>query len=258
VRVERRRVADQIFEELRRRIVSGLWVDGSQLPTERELAAEFEVSPNTIRESIRALGALGLVEVRQGSGAYVRLTPSALVSSSLGTVMRIETVPLVDVLELSRHLHLRIADLAIERATEEDVDRLQAFASAAPAPDGPGNARQVAEFLGSLIAAAHEPLVGVVAGSLDGLIIETIATAFADDPTGLVPDLRAIRGDWARIVDGIRSRDPQRARDAVGGYYDAAARIIAAHDALRDARMRDDLWTAVLEDLSVGRFRRTG
>lgn len=208
-----------------------------------------------MREAIRALGALGLVEVRQGSGASVRLTPSDLVATSLGTVMRVESVPLTDVFQLSRHLHARIADLAVERATDEDLARLERVGSAEPADDGPGNARQVAEFLQELIAAAHEPLVAVIAWSLDRLIIESISTTYRDDPTALLPDLRAIRSEWRRIVEGIRSRDPLAARAAIAGYYDAAQAIIDSHAELRSARTTQQQWVSALEDLSVGRSR---
>jgi len=253
VTVQRSRVSDQIFGELRHRIVSGHWPDGHPLPTERQLAAEFGVSPNTIREAIRALGALGLVEVRQGSGATVRLTPSDLVASSLGTVMRVEAVPLTDVFQLSRHLHERIADLAVERATDEDLERLARAGNAEPAADGPGNARQVAAFLRELIAAAHEPLVAGVAWALDRLIIESISAAYRDDPQGLIPDLRAIRGNWGEIVAGIRSRDRSAARAAVDAYYDAAQSIIDAHGELSSVRTTQQQWVTALDDLSVGR-----
>lgn len=251
--MERRRVSDRIVEELRRRIVSGVWRDGGQIPTERELAAEFDVSPNTVREAIRALSALGLVGVRQGSGAYVQLAPAALVSSSLGTVMRVGSVPIADVFELSRVLHLRIGDLAVERATDEEIAQLESIARTDPVEDPGSGLTQVASLLAMLNEAGHEPLVSAVAGSLDRLIVGTIAITVGADPAALVPEMRAARREWRAIVDGIRARDRARTREAIERYYDLARTITESSDSLRGARVNADDWMRVLEDLSVGR-----
>src|SRR5439155_5655496 len=56
-------------------IADGRYPVGDRLPAERELAIEFDVSRPTVREAVIALEAQGLVEVRVGSGAYVRQTP---------------------------------------------------------------------------------------------------------------------------------------------------------------------------------------
>jgi GntR family transcriptional regulator len=61
----------QIADELRNRIESGALGPGQQLPTELELREEFRASRNTIRDAIKLLSSLGLVESRPGSGTYV-------------------------------------------------------------------------------------------------------------------------------------------------------------------------------------------
>jgi len=69
--LHRGRVADQIVEDLRRQIVSGELPDGTRLPSERELAAHYDVSAPTIREAIRVLAAIGLLSTRNGSRTTV-------------------------------------------------------------------------------------------------------------------------------------------------------------------------------------------
>src|SRR5438128_1462452 len=113
----RSRVADQIIGELRAQIASGALPRGARLPTERELARRFAVSAPTVREAIRALDAMGLVEVRHGSGAYVTAAAHSLLASSLGTVLQLESVGVQDVLRLMEHLSVYTAQLAAERAT---------------------------------------------------------------------------------------------------------------------------------------------
>ena len=69
--LHRGRVADQIVEDLRRQIVSGELSDGARLPSERDLAAHYDVSAPTIREAIRVLTAIGLLSTRNGSRTTV-------------------------------------------------------------------------------------------------------------------------------------------------------------------------------------------
>ena len=77
---------DRLYQELARQllaaIASGQYAVGDRLPAERELAAEFNVSRPTVREAIIALEVQGLVEVRVGSGAYVRQRPDERLSTA--------------------------------------------------------------------------------------------------------------------------------------------------------------------------------
>src|SRR5580698_6575182 len=61
----------RIAEDLRRQIESGELPSGAQLPTELELREQYEASRNTIRDAIKWLTALGLVETRPGQGTFV-------------------------------------------------------------------------------------------------------------------------------------------------------------------------------------------
>jgi GntR family transcriptional regulator, hexuronate regulon transcriptional repressor len=72
-------VQDRLYQELARKLMEALaserYAVGDRLPAERELAAEHDVSRPTVREAIIALEVQGLVEVRVGSGAYVKRLP---------------------------------------------------------------------------------------------------------------------------------------------------------------------------------------
>src|ERR1700759_961064 len=78
---------DVIIEVLREEIVSGRLPPGARLPTERELANHYGVSQPTVREVIRAFDVMGLVDVRHGSGAYVRGDSAYLMATALQTML---------------------------------------------------------------------------------------------------------------------------------------------------------------------------
>src|ERR1700733_9227361 len=80
--VSRATAADQIIEQLRTQILTGAVALGAKLPTERELGLEFGVSSPTIREALRALSSMGLIEARRGSGAYVAPNLGRIIASA--------------------------------------------------------------------------------------------------------------------------------------------------------------------------------
>src|SRR5260370_35511630 len=87
-RLYRGRVADQIVEDLRGQILSGALPDGARLPSERELAANYDVSVPTIREAVRVLTAMGLLNTRNGSRTTVTADGYSLLVMSIAAAVQ--------------------------------------------------------------------------------------------------------------------------------------------------------------------------
>ena len=117
-------LTDQLSFEMTTRIASGALSPGSRLPTEQELSSEFGVSRTVVREAISRLKSEGLVETRQGSGAFVA-------QSKLGIPFRIDPVSVesfdatVDILELRLAVESEAAALAAERASAEQLAEIR-------------------------------------------------------------------------------------------------------------------------------------
>src|SRR5258708_21738422 len=78
-----RSVTEDAIDKIRELIVSGSWGPGDRLPKESELAAQLGLSRNSLREAVRALSQLRVLEVRQGDGTYVSsLEPDLLLEST--------------------------------------------------------------------------------------------------------------------------------------------------------------------------------
>jgi len=126
----RRRLHEDVAEQLRDAILDGRFPPGAKLPPERELALEFRVNRTSIREAIKVLEGLGLVSVRQGDGATVR----PLVEASLevlGPMIfhggRIDLALVAEMAEVMRPLLLEMGRLAIERCRPEDLVAIRRF-----------------------------------------------------------------------------------------------------------------------------------
>jgi len=111
---------------------------GDKLPPERELAASMQVSRPSLREALRALAMLNIVEIRQGSGTYVRsLQPEVLVEH-FDFVFALDDATFAELLETRKLLEPGLAAAAATHATQDELDRLRAWlARAAVGADDP-------------------------------------------------------------------------------------------------------------------------
>src|SRR5216110_1250075 len=127
-------VTDDAIDKIRERIVSGAWGPGDRLPKESELAAELGLSRNSLREAVRALSQLRVLEVRQGDGTYVSSLEPDLLLESTGFVSHLLLGEgAVALYEVRRILEAAAASLAAARIDAEEkldlgqiLDRMRA------------------------------------------------------------------------------------------------------------------------------------
>ncbi|MCB9727015.1 MAG: FadR family transcriptional regulator [Deltaproteobacteria bacterium] len=220
--------AGSVHEDLQARILSGALAAGSRLPPERELAAEYEVTRNTLREAVRALEQERLVTVRQGQGVTVadfrrtgRLTLLApFLMHGADPAERVQV--LLDALAArAAVLELAIA-VAVERAQPEDLARLEAAAAAQKAAFRQAEplalGRGELAWMNALIDAAHSTTVRWIANSFIDVyeaIITQMPSLWVIDPgyeTWLDEVLAAFRrgdaaGAAASLTDYFRRTD---------------------------------------------------
>jgi GntR family transcriptional regulator, transcriptional repressor for pyruvate dehydrogenase complex len=113
-------VTEEAIDKIRELIVSGSWGPGDRLPKESELAAQLGLSRNSLREAVRALSQLRVLEVRQGDGTYVSSLEPDLLLESTGFISHLllgDTA--LDLYEVRRILEAAAASLAAARIDAE-------------------------------------------------------------------------------------------------------------------------------------------
>jgi GntR family transcriptional repressor for pyruvate dehydrogenase complex len=248
------KVVDEIIESLRQDIVTRRVKDGERLPTEKELSHRFGVSQPTVREAIRALETLGLVEVLHGSGCFVRSQGGFALASALQTLLQLESVGIMDVLDIRQVLGRRSIELAAVKATEEDIAEITITWSRF---EQLGKIRQVDEVVGYILgfqravsAAAHNPLLQ----SLEAFLLALLNEIQVSSLTG-----RSVRFWRARaldfqpyrlgILEGVRSRDPVIARAAMDRYFDAQRKRFEQDENLRALNLSNPRLISVVADM---------
>jgi GntR family transcriptional regulator, transcriptional repressor for pyruvate dehydrogenase complex len=240
--------ASQVFVKLRDQILQGTLARGTKLPSERELAQRYQVSSPTIREAIRGLAAVRLVEVRHGSGMYVTAAVDALFAMATSALLEVERVELVDLLDILEMLYEKAAALACANASDAE------FVALGAAVEKINAAREVTEaaaalknFLGLLADAAHNALISHLCKFLVGLLLEIAREDIWDTMDGWRKVGARLRSDRLRLVEALADRDVERAKRMSLEYHRHTKQLIRSWlaaekgdgvDSMRRAHMR--------------------
>jgi len=121
------RMSSRIVTRIQAAIDEGELTDGDRLPTERDLAEEFAVSRVTVRDALRVLEALGLIDVRVGAsgGSFIRIPDTDIVGQGLHNLLSMSAVPSRDKGEARLAVEISTISLAIARGDDADVRALE-------------------------------------------------------------------------------------------------------------------------------------
>lgn len=247
----RPRAADAIVEDLRGQIASGALPHGARLPAERALAARYGVSGPTVREALQGLNAMGLLDVRHGSGTYVSALADSLVAKSLGTVVQLEAVSVQQLIGLLGALSGYAARLAVTRATDEDVARLDAAVAAiAAASDVESIVESLKEFIGGLAAAARDPLLLAIVRFLLDVQLTLARELWAASYESWHELVTVLQPDRIAIVEALRRRDADELSARVGAFHARALGLLDQLGLFSRAPASDKRFVRVLADLA--------
>ncbi|RAJ65678.1 GntR family transcriptional repressor for pyruvate dehydrogenase complex [Streptomyces sp. Amel2xB2] len=168
----RPRLYEQVLDRLRAYAVDHELSAGDRLPPERELAQRLGVSRSSVKQAVVVLEVQGLVETRHGGGTYlVRDTLDAEPVERL--VERQRRLP--DVLEAREALETKLAELAAERRTEEDLEAMRDALSAMESDiaDGGHGVEGDRRFHAAVTAAGHSTLLAEFMRSISESIAES-------------------------------------------------------------------------------------
>ncbi|MDP4089609.1 MAG: FadR/GntR family transcriptional regulator [Bacillota bacterium] len=115
------KIYEQVVEQIKKMIGDGTLKRGDKLPTERDLAEQLQVSRPSVREALRALEVIGLIESRQGAGNYIRESFEESLLEPLSMMFMLQESSPFEIIELREILELETVVLAAERITESEL-----------------------------------------------------------------------------------------------------------------------------------------
>lgn len=207
---------DVVLQGIKAMIVGGQLNAGSQLPIEKDLTAALGVSRGALREGVRALCIMGVLETRRGVGTYVTSLDSRLLLAPMGFMIDLQTPERRHLLQLVRRvLESEAAGRAALTITSHQlmeaavaVERIRSQVFAAQATDQRAIMEADAAFHRIVAQASGN---GVLAALVDALTDKTF-TARSRFDMRKAEHARRSYESHAAILDALEQRDPDRAR----------------------------------------------
>jgi DNA-binding FadR family transcriptional regulator len=220
------RVSQIIVEQIRDLVRTGRLKPGDRLPSERDLCERFGVSRVTVREALRVLESSGLVQIFVGArgGAFVTSPTSERVGAGLADLLTLSPLTAAGVTEARMVFELGILPLVIERATEQDIEELDALCDAADAGLKAGSYTMAmsAAFHIRVSACTHNPAIEMIVHSFHGPLLMSLREAQHVAP------LMGRKGtrEHRLYVQAIRDRDVEAARAVMTSHLERTAQRV--------------------------------
>jgi GntR family transcriptional repressor for pyruvate dehydrogenase complex len=224
--IDRRRLYQQIADDIERKILDGTIVPDSRLPGEHLLAEEYGVSRNVIREALKRLKEHGLVMIRTGSGTFVRQPGTKPISQALRRILlhNLSNFNVSQFYEVRQMLEPDCAALAAVRGTQEDIISISSAYDEMVVNKDDMSAWSTSDlkFHQAVTLAAHNPLVMSILEPLTDSLQKVIAAGYID-PQGVTAGLKAHK----QILEAIEKRDSHMAKMSMLDHLvDSKSRII--------------------------------
>jgi GntR family transcriptional regulator, transcriptional repressor for pyruvate dehydrogenase complex len=254
--------ADMVVRTMSEEILSSTLAPGDKLPSERELANRFRVGRPLIREALRSLSELGLIETIPARGTFVRAGHDTRADRQAGMAIRRRGVTAEELSEARLMLETATARLAAVRATAPDIERLETTLGILEQSVGVEHVERDLTFHLDIATAAHNPVVEMM---LESIAVPTAALMFRSVGD---PAVMQRSQPFHRIcLDAIRARDPDAAGEAIRAHLTVAQELygvdyersvdelaLQALDRLGAQTGLDDLVDRVLSARRAGRF----
>jgi GntR family transcriptional regulator, transcriptional repressor for pyruvate dehydrogenase complex len=216
-------VPDLVFAELREAILSGRYAPGERLPTQRTLAAELEVNMASVREALKRLEQLRLVEVRHGDATRVRDWRASGGLEALALLGSVDRDVIASLFEARRLLLAEAARLAAQRRSDDQAARIGELVRAvANAPDDRGALLADWAFMATVVEAAGNVVFQLIMNSVRELYLPR-ADAFA----AVVAKRSELIPLYARGAQAIGDNEPAAAAEAIGALAAAQEQRMA-------------------------------
>lgn len=214
--VSRVTLGEQVAAQLAEQITEGRWQPGDRLPSESELCAALGIGRSTLREALKSLAFVGLVQMRPGEGTYVMDGTQVLVERLNARGLLRTEKELDDVGEARLILETELAALAAERMEPADLDSLEEIlAQMEQSLDGEGRdyAALDVEFHLAVAKSSKNRLLHQLLVPIRETLQEFIAKS--QELPGIK---RSAHEHHTKILAALRERNPEKARRAMRAH----------------------------------------
>jgi GntR family transcriptional repressor for pyruvate dehydrogenase complex len=218
--IKKTRIAEEVADRIRVLMLDGTFPPGEPLPSERHLAERFGVSRGSIRDALRTLETIGLLETRHGQGTFPHELSVDRLVAPLASVMAYRSDLQDELLDVRRMFEPAVARVAALRAKDEDLADLQRILDTQRQKLKTGQSAIVEDtaFHAVLARSTRNRVVMSIMATLNDLLVESRTHSLGQKGR----PSRSIDGHEA-VVAALRRRDPEGASQAMYNHIDQIA-----------------------------------
>lgn len=232
--IKPKKIYEEVAEAILRMIQTGQLKPGDKLDSVQQLAENFQVGRAAIREALTALRAMGLIEMRQGEGTYVREFDPAMLSFPISTAILMSKEDVAHLLEVRKLLEVGAAGLAALKRTEEDLRAMQSALTQMREVIGDEELGEKADFLFhmAIAGATKNPLLVSLMNNVSGMMMETMRETrriwlFAKQAT-----TEQLLEDHIAIFEAIRDQNAELAQERMKEHLGHVEKVLANYISL--------------------------
>ncbi|MGG3842936.1 FadR/GntR family transcriptional regulator [Anoxybacillus kestanbolensis] len=232
--IKPKKIYEEVAEAILHMIQTGQLKPGDKLDSVQQLAENFQVGRAAIREALTALRAMGLIEMRQGEGTYVREFDPAMLSFPISTAILMSKEDVAHLLEVRKLLEVGAAGLAALKRTEEDLRAMQSALTQMREVIGDEELGEKADFLFhmAIAEATKNPLLVSLMNNVSGMMMETMRETrriwlFAKQAT-----TEQLLEDHIAIFEAIRDQNAELAQERMKEHLGHVEKVLANYISL--------------------------
>jgi GntR family transcriptional repressor for pyruvate dehydrogenase complex len=208
--VKQRSIVTLVIERIKDALINKELKPGDYLPSESELVKSLGVGKTTVREAIKMLQAMGIVEVRRGQGTIIRPHPGEDFINSMVFQLIVESGTPKDIVDLRMMFEPAFTLMAMEQATEEDIEHIRESVERfeEKIAKGTQHAEDDLAFHYAILQSTHNPFVIRIGETVLQLFKASITRSMRT-----IPDI-ALR-DHKQIFAAFCEKDEQKLREAI-------------------------------------------
>ena len=172
--IKSKKIYEEVAETLHEMIRTGQLKPGDRIDSVQQLAENFQVGRSAIREALSALKAMGLVEMRQGEGTFIKSFDAKQITFPLSTAILLKKEDIANLLEVRKVIETGISAAAAKKRTDMDIYAMEQVLEEMKNAQGNGELGEKADFKFhvTLSAAAHNPILSSLMDQVSGLMFE--------------------------------------------------------------------------------------
>ncbi|PLR76103.1 GntR family transcriptional regulator [Bacillus sp. V3-13] len=230
-KIKPKKIYEEVAEAIHEMIRQGQLKPGDRLDSVQQLSENFQVGRSAIREALSALRAMGLVEMRQGEGTYVKEFEADQINFPLSTAILMNKEDVAHLLGVRKILEAGAVAAAAVKRTNEDLAALSQALDEMKKAHGNEELGEKAdlEFHLALAAASQNPLLASLMSHVSGLMVETMKETrrlwlFSRQTT-----TEQLYNEHLAIFEAVKNRQEDEARNALLAHLNNVETILGKY-----------------------------